>query len=77
MSLREVIPGVVLGRLTDSTLRVIRFPGCGQADGGIAVEVPLERVDPSARMPNTALEVVVDRRTREIVAARPRTRQNT
>lgn len=63
----ESVPGTVLALLAPATVDIVLFPGSGQADGGIRVTVPLEKVALDARVPNTKLEIVVHRRTRAIV----------
>jgi hypothetical protein len=69
----ESAPGQVFARLTDSTIRIVLFPGYGQADGGIPYEVPIEVVPPDCRTPNTKLEVVLERATKRVLAVK---RQN-
>jgi hypothetical protein len=63
-------PAVVFARLTDDTIRIIIFPGFEMADGGIPYEVPIEVVPPELRMPNTKLEVVLERETKRVVAVK-------
>ena len=64
----ESAPGLVFARLTDASIRIVLFPGSGQADGGIPVEVPIELIPPDLRMPNTQLEVVLERATERVLA---------
>ena len=66
------VPAIVLGRVQEWTLRILLGPGQGQLDGGAPWEVPLELVPPELRMPNTELEVMLDRTSKEIVAVRAR-----
>ena len=68
------VSAIVLGRVLDATIRIILGPGEGQLDGGIHTEVPLDKVPPDLRMPNTELEVILKRKSGEIVAVRARRR---
>jgi hypothetical protein len=66
----ECAPGVVFARLTDDSIRIVLFPGLGQADGGIPIDVPIEVIPPDLRMPNTGLEVVLERASKRVLTVR-------
>ncbi len=66
----DTAPGVVLAALAPGTIDIILFPGHGQADGGIRITVPLERVALDARTPNTNVEVVFGEGKREVIEVR-------
>jgi hypothetical protein len=63
-------PGVVFARLTNTTIVLHLFPAAGLADGGIPYELELEQVPPELRMPNTRVEVALDRATGAVVAVK-------
>jgi hypothetical protein len=54
-------PAKVLGCLRPGYLTVFVGHGIGMANGGMPVDVPMDRVPFNLRMPNSEVTVVIDR----------------
>ena len=59
----------VIGCLQDGFITVLLGAGYGQLDGGIPTPIPVARIPPDLRIPNTELYVVIQRG--EIISVEP------
>jgi hypothetical protein len=56
----ERVPAVVFGCLLPDELRIVVQPGVGMADGGIPLDVAINKIPVELRFPNTRLWIQFD-----------------
>jgi len=54
------VPAVVFACLVPGEIRILLHPGVGLTDGGAQRDVPVVKIPPESRMPNTRLWVQLD-----------------